>query len=115
MTREIMEDVRQIVRESPRGMPNSIKSRLGRIFKNALGMASKWSCGKADDVLLQRYNMPEAFSSRPSEAFSSRPTEARASLGLPTRSASMRENVCIFVVSNTSDYEFIYNVFLLAA
>lgn len=107
MSREIMDDVRQIVRESPRGMPNSIKSRLGRIFKNAFGMASKWSCGKADDVLLERYNMPEAFSSRPSEA--------RASLGLPTRSASMRENVCIFAVSNTLHYEFIYNVFLLAA
>lgn len=83
-----MDDVREIVRENPRGMSNSIRSRLKRIFQNALHTATTWSCGRADDVVLRQYNLPEAFSSRPSEA--------RASQGFPTRSASMRENVCIF-------------------
>jgi hypothetical protein len=83
----IMNDVREIVRENPRGLSDNVKSRLKRIFQNAYQTAKTWSCGRADDVLLRQYNMPEAFSSRPSEA--------RPSQGPPIRSTSMREHVCI--------------------
>ena len=82
-----MEDVREIVRENNRGLPSTVKTRLVRIFRNAFKTASTWSCGRADDVLLRQYNMPDSFSSRPSEA--------RRSMGPPTRSTSMREPVCI--------------------
>ena len=99
-----MEDVRQIVRENHRHMPNTVKSRLRRIFDNAYQTAKSWSCGRADDVVLRRYNMPEAFSSRPSEA--------RQRQGPPTRSASMREHVRIFL-ADCCYYAFIYNVFIL--
>ena len=84
-----MDDIREIVRENHRSMPSTIKSRLKRIFHNALQTASNWSCGRADDVAIQQYNLPESFSSRPSEA--------RPSQGIPTRSASMRENVCFYI------------------
>jgi len=85
-----MADVREIVRENPRSMSNTIKSRLRSIFQNALHTATNWSCGRADDVMLGQYNMLESLLSRPSEA--------RASLGNPARSASMRENVRIFYI-----------------
>ena len=94
MQRDIMEDVREIVRENQsRGLSNNVKSRLARIFKNAYATATTWSCGRTDDVQLARYNMPEAFSLRPSEA--------RPSSGPPTRSTSMREPVRIYKKSKT--------------
>ena len=86
-SRHIMEDVRDIVRENPRGIPSNVKSRLSRIFKNAYDIAATWSCGRTDDVLLTQYDMPEAFSSRPSEA--------RPSVGPLSRSTSMRQPVRI--------------------
>ena len=85
--RQIMQDVREIVGESPRTMPTTIKTKLVRIFRNAFKTSRTWGCGRADDIQLSQYNMPEASSSRPSEA--------RPSMGPPTRSLSMREPVRI--------------------
>jgi hypothetical protein len=69
-----------------RGMLNSIKARLVNIYKKAYKMAATWSCGRANDIALQRYNMPEVFSLRLSEL--------RSSLVRPTRNASMHEEIC---------------------
>lgn len=84
-----MEDVRGIMAETRhgRGIPHGIKSRLKNIFQNAFKTATTWSCGRADDVVLRQFDLPEAFSSRPSEATTNQ--------GPPTRSISMREHVCI--------------------
>ena len=84
----IMSDVRDIVAGNHRGLPSTVKSRLVGIFQNARHTASTWGCGRADDVALQRYNMPSAFSARPSEA---RPSDDRL-----TRNTSMRQDVCKF-------------------
>jgi hypothetical protein len=81
-----MDEVREIVKMNHHGMPNSIKARLANIYKKAYKMATTVSCGRVDDVALQRYNMPKVFSSQP--------REARSNLGRPTRSASMRKEVC---------------------
>jgi hypothetical protein len=99
-----MEEVREIVKMNHRGMPNSIKTRLANIYKKTFKTASTWSCGRADDIALQRYNLPEVFSSRPSEA--------RSSLGRPTRSASMREEVRNLQYQNCY-YGVFYNVIVL--
>ena len=44
-------------------------------------MATKFRCGRGDDVVTGAYNMPVARSARPSAAPSSRPSEARTSHG----------------------------------
>ncbi|XP_024314527.1 uncharacterized protein LOC100835706 [Brachypodium distachyon] len=70
----IMLDAHDIIKENP-PIHHRLKTKLKNIMDNAKDIVANWSCGRADDVNLRAYHMPEVRSARPSEARSSRPSD----------------------------------------